>query len=170
MTASATPSNRITPFLWFADQAEEAAHLYTSIFANSRIVHVSRFGDGGKEVTGGQPGSVMTVEFELDGQPFVALNGGPLFSFTEAISFKVACRTQEEVDHFWERLSEGGDEAAQQCGWLKDRFGVSWQVVPEVLGRLLGDPNPEKARRATEAMLAMKKLDIAALERAHAGA
>jgi len=169
MTAHATPSNRITPFLWFADQAEEAAELYTSIFANSRIVSVARYGDAGQEVTGRAPGSVMTVAFELDGQPFVALNGGPLFTFTEAISFQVACETQDEVDHFWEKLSEGGDERAQQCGWLKDRYGVSWQVVPAALGRLLADPDPERARRVTEAMLAMKKIDIAGLERAAAG-
>jgi predicted 3-demethylubiquinone-9 3-methyltransferase (glyoxalase superfamily) len=170
VTASTTPSPRITPFLWFADQAEEAAELYVSIFANSRIVNVSRYGEEGREVHGRAPGSVMTVAFELDGQPFAALNGGPVFSFTEAISFSVACRTQAEVDHYWGRLGEGGDPAAQQCGWLKDRFGVSWQVVPTRLHELLSDPDPERARRATAAMLAMKKLDIAALERAHAGA
>ena len=169
MTTPTPHAHRITPFLWFDDQAEEAATLYTSLFADSRITSVARYGDAGQEVTGGAPGSVMTVEFELDGQPFVALNGGPVYRFTEAISFQVHCDTQEEVDRLWDRLSEGGDESAQQCGWLKDRFGLSWQIVPTVLGRLLADPDPEKARRTTVAMLAMKKLDIAALERAHAG-
>jgi predicted 3-demethylubiquinone-9 3-methyltransferase (glyoxalase superfamily) len=157
---------RITPFLWFADQAEEAAAFYTSLFANSRIVSVSRYGEAGQEVHGRPPGSAMTVAFELEGQPFVALNGGPLFAFTEAVSFQVSCATQAEVDHFWDALSAGGDVSAQQCGWLKDRFGLSWQVVPEALGTLLADPDPEKGRRVMEAMLAMKKIDIAALERA----
>ena len=168
MSATSAPV-RITPFLWFDGQAEEAAELYTSIFPNSRIVSVSRYGDAGQDVTGGRPGSVMTVAFELDGQPFTALNGGPLFRFTEAVSFEISCETQADVDHFWDRLSKGGDPAAQQCGWLKDRFGLSWQVVPTALGRLLGDPDAERVRRVTEAFLAMKKLDIAALERAHAG-
>ena len=162
-------TNRITPFLWFADQAEEAARLYTSIFPDSRILNVSRYGDAGEEVTGGRPGSVMTVAFELDGLPFTALNGGPLFTFTEAISFMISCETQAEVDHYWGRLSEGGDPAAQQCGWLKDRYGLSWQVVPTALGRLLADADPQRAGRVTQAMLAMKKLDIAALERAAEG-
>jgi predicted 3-demethylubiquinone-9 3-methyltransferase (glyoxalase superfamily) len=169
VNAATTTPHRITPFLWFADQAEQAAELYTSLFANSRIVSVARYGDAGQEVTGRAPGSVMTVSFELEGQPFVALNGGPGFAFTEAISFQIACETQDEVDHFWERLSAGGDEQAQQCGWLKDRYGVSWQVVPAALGRLLADPEPERARRVMEAMLAMKKLDIAGLERAREG-
>lgn len=165
--SSVTP--RITPFLWFAHEAEEAAALYTTIFPGSRITSISRYGDAGRDVTGGAPGSVMTVAFELGGQPFVALNGGIAFAFTEAVSFQVACASQAEVDHFWDRLAEGGDPAAQQCGWLKDRFGVSWQVVPTRLFELLGDPDPAKAERATTAMLAMKKLDIAELERAHAG-
>ena len=160
---------RITPFLWFDGRAGEAAELYTSVFPNSRIVSVTRYGDAGEEVTGGVPGSVMTVAFELDGQPFTALNGGPLFRFTEAVSFVIACETQAEVDHYWEKLSEGGDPAAQQCGWLKDRFGLSSAGVPAALGKLLGDPDPARVRRVTEAFLAMKKLDIAALERAHAG-
>ena len=160
---------RITPFLWFADQAEEAAVFYTSVFADSRIVSVSRYGEAGQEVHGRPPGSAMTVAFELEGQPFVALNGGPLFAFTEAVSFQVSCATQAEVDHFWDALSAGGDESAQQCGWLKDRFGLSWQVVPTALGTLLADPDPEKASRVMEAMLAMKKIDIAALEQARAG-
>ncbi len=162
-------ATRITPFLWFAHEAEEAAALYTSIFPNSRITNVARYGETGEEVTGGTPGSVMTVSFELDGQPFVALNGRAGFDFTEAVSFQVACASQAELDHFWDRLSAGADPAAQQCGWLKDRFGVSWQVVPTRLFELLADPDPGKAERTTAAMLAMKKLDIAELERAHAG-
>ncbi len=162
-------ATRITPFLWFAHEAEEAAALYTSIFPNSRITNVARYGETGEEVTGGTPGSVMTVSFELDGQPFVALNGRAGFDFTEAVSFQVACVSQAELDHFWDRLSAGADPAAQQCGWLKDRFGVSWQVVPTRLFELLADPDPGKAERTTAAMLAMKKLDIAELERAHAG-
>ncbi len=169
MAAHPRAPHPITPFLWFDDQAEEAAKLYTSIFPGSRIVSISRYGDAGQEVTGGAPGSVMTVAFELDGQRFTALNGGPLFRFTEAVSFVISCETQAEVDHYWDKLSAGGDPAAQQCGWLKDRFGLSWQVVPTALGRLLGDPDPEKARRVTEAFLVMKKLDIAELERVHAG-
>ncbi len=162
-------ATRITPFLWFAHEAEEPAALYTSIFPNSRITNVARYGETGEEVTGGTPGSVMTVSFELDGQPFVALNGRAGFDFTEAVSFQVACVSQAELDHFWDRLSAGADPAAQQCGWLKDRFGVSWQVVPTRLFELLADPDPGKAERTTAAMLAMKKLDIAELERAHAG-
>jgi predicted 3-demethylubiquinone-9 3-methyltransferase (glyoxalase superfamily) len=160
---------RIAPCLWFDDQAEEAATFYTSIFAGSRIVTVSRYGEAGREVHGRPPGSVMTVAFELDGQPFTALNGGPVFRFNEAISFQVACETQAEVDHYWERLSAGGDPKAQQCGWLKDRYGVSWQIVPSVLPELLGRPDSEGSRRAFEAMLTMKKLDIEALTRAFAG-
>lgn len=166
---TAPPALRITPCLWFADEAEEAAALYTSIFPNSRITDVSRYGEEGREIHGRAPGSVMTVAFELDGQPFTALNGGPVFQFNESISFMVACADQAEVDHYWERLSEGGDPAAQQCGWLKDCFGVSWQVVPTRLSELLADPDPERAARTMAALLAMKKLDIAALEAAHAG-
>jgi predicted 3-demethylubiquinone-9 3-methyltransferase (glyoxalase superfamily) len=165
-----TASNpKITPFLWFADEAEEAATFYVSIFPTARITGVTRYGDAGQDVTGGATGSVMTVAFKLAGQPFVALNGGPLFRFTEAISFQVSCADQAEVDHFWDRLSEDGDPAAQQCGWLKDRYGLSWQVVPTRLHELLADPEPERAARVTEAMLRMKKLDIAELERARAG-
>jgi len=160
---------RIAPCLWFDDQAEEAAVFYTGIFENSRIVQVSRFGEAGHEFHGKKPGSVMTVAFELGGQAFTALNGGPLFKFNEAISLQVNCETQEEVDHYWEKLSEGGDEKAQQCGWLKDRYGVSWQVVPIILSELIADPDDEKAQRATQAMLQMKKLDIAELKRACAG-
>jgi predicted 3-demethylubiquinone-9 3-methyltransferase (glyoxalase superfamily) len=168
-TPGSRPVPRITPFLWFDDQAEEAANLYVSVFPDSRITGITRYGEAGQEVTGGAPGSVMTVTFELFGQPITALNGGPLFRFTEATSFAVSCETQDEVDRYWDLLTEGGDPAAQQCGWLKDRFGLSWQIVPTVLGRLLGDPDPEKAGRTMQAMLRMKKLDIAELERAHAG-
>lgn len=160
---------RITPCLWFDHQAEEAAFFYTTVFPNSRIVSLTRYGDAGREVHGQEAGTVMTVAFELDGQAFLALNGGPLFQFNEAISFQVSCDTQEEVDHYWQRLSEGGDERAQQCGWLKDRYGVSWQIVPKVLPRMLSDPDGEKVRRVMEALLQMKKLDIAGLEQAYRG-
>jgi predicted 3-demethylubiquinone-9 3-methyltransferase (glyoxalase superfamily) len=160
---------RIAPCLWFDGQAEEAARFYTGIFKNSRIMDVSRYGEAGRDVHGQRPGSVMTVEFELDGQPFTALNGGPIFKFNEAISFQIHCDTQEEVDHYWTKLSAGGDEQAQQCGWLKDRYGVSWQVVPRVLIDLIKDPDPKKSGRVMEAMLGMKKIDIAAIERAYAG-
>lgn len=160
---------KITPFLWFDSQAEEAAEFYTSIFSNSKISHVSRYGEAGKEHHCREPGSAMVVAFELDGQEFTALNGGPMFQFTEAISFQIDCKSQEEVDHFWNHLSAGGPVEAQQCGWLRDKFGVSWQVVPSILGELLGDPDPEKSGRAMEAMMGMKKLDIAALKRAHEG-
>ena len=160
---------RITPCLWFDDQAEEAATFYTSIFAGSRIVAVSRYGEAGREAHGRPPGSVMTVAFDLDGQSFTALNGGPVFRFSEAISFQVSCETQAEVDHYWDKLSAGGDPKAQQCGWLKDRYGVSWQIVPSVLPELLSHPDSEGSRRAFEAMLTMKKLDIPTLKRAFAG-
>lgn len=158
---------RITPFFWFPDQAqtEAAVALYTSVFPNSRIVATTRYLETNPSV--GQPaGALMTLAFELDGQEFVALNGGPHFKFTEALSLVVNCESQAEVDHYWMELSEGGDERAQQCGWLKDRFGVSWQVVPTELIRLLSDSNAAKARRVTEAMLKMKKLDLDALRRA----
>jgi predicted 3-demethylubiquinone-9 3-methyltransferase (glyoxalase superfamily) len=151
---------QITPFLWFDTQAEEAARFYTSVFPNSKLGRVSHYGEAGP----GEPGSVMTVEFELDGLGFVALNGGPEFRFTEAVSFQVDCDTQEEVDRYWSTLSEGGEEGP--CGWLKDRFGLSWQIVPNALPRLLGDPDREKAQRVMAAMLKMRKLDIAELERA----
>jgi predicted 3-demethylubiquinone-9 3-methyltransferase (glyoxalase superfamily) len=162
-------AQKITPCLWFDEQAEEAAKFYASIFKNSRIVATTRYGEAGREIHGKKPGTVMTVAFELDGQPFTALNGGPIFKFNEAISFQVDCATQEELDHYWERLSEGGDKNAQQCGWLKDRYGVSWQVVPRVLQEMLQDPNPEKSQRVMKALLQMKKLDIAELKRAYAG-
>jgi predicted 3-demethylubiquinone-9 3-methyltransferase (glyoxalase superfamily) len=157
---------KITPFLWFDNQAEEAAGFYTAIFKNSRIVNVTRYGGEGQEIHGRQEGSVMTVEFELDGQQFIALNGGPVFTFNEAVSFQILCETQEEVDHYWNRLTEGGDEKAQQCGWLKDKYGLSWQVVPSELNELLQDPDKEKANRVMRAMLQMKKLDIGALREA----
>jgi predicted 3-demethylubiquinone-9 3-methyltransferase (glyoxalase superfamily) len=153
----------ISPFLWFDTQAEDAAKHYVSIFSNSKILKVSRYGDAGP----GPKGSVLTVTFELDGQRFTALNGGPRFKFTEAISFVIDCKTQEEVDHFWSKLSAGGEES--QCGWLKDKFGLSWQVIPTVLGELITDPDPAKSKRAMEAMLKMKKIDIAALRKAHDG-
>jgi predicted 3-demethylubiquinone-9 3-methyltransferase (glyoxalase superfamily) len=159
----------ITPCLWFDSQAEEAARYYTGIFKDSKIGKISRYGEAGREAHGQAPGTVMTVEFELNGQPFTALNGGPHFKFTEAISFQIMCRTQEEVDHYWNKLSEGGDKKAQQCGWVKDKYGLSWQVVPTVLAEMMADPNKEKSGRAMEAMLQMKKLDIAELERAFKG-
>ncbi|MBW3625449.1 MAG: VOC family protein [Armatimonadetes bacterium] len=160
---------KITPCLWFDDQAEEATRFYTTIFNHSKIGNRSRYGEAGQEIHGKPAGSVLTVEFELEGQAFVALNGGPAFRFNEAISFQVHCDTQEEVDYFWERLSEGGDERAQQCGWLKDKFGVSWQIVPRVLLEWIQDSDPEKAQRVFQAMLSMKKIDIEELRRAHAG-
>jgi predicted 3-demethylubiquinone-9 3-methyltransferase (glyoxalase superfamily) len=152
-----------TTCLWFDGQAEEAADHYASIFENSRIGRVDRYTEAGL----GRTGSVMTVEFELNGQKFVGLNGGPEFRFNEAVSFQIHCDDQDEVDYYWSRLSEGGEEGP--CGWLKDKYGVSWQVIPRVLIDLIGDPDPEKSARATEAMLSMSKLDIAALEKAHAG-
>jgi predicted 3-demethylubiquinone-9 3-methyltransferase (glyoxalase superfamily) len=162
-------TQKITPFLWFDDQAEEAVTFYTGIFKNSRILSIARYTGAGQEVHGRPPGSAMTVSFELEGQAFTALNGGPAFTFNEAISLQISCETQEEVDHYWSKLSAGGAEIAQQCGWLKDRYGLSWQVVPRILPQLLMDPDPAKAGRTIEAMLQMKKLDIAKLERAHAG-
>lgn len=154
---------KITPFLWFDTQAEEAAGFYVSIFRNARITNVTRYGAAGP----GPAGSVMTVEFQLDGQDLVALNGGPHFKFTEAISLSVACETQQEVDYYWSRLTDGGE--AGPCGWLKDKFGLSWQVNPTALGRMLGDPDRARADRVMQAMLQMKKIDIAALQRAYDG-
>jgi len=155
---------KISPFLWFDDQAEEAVNFYTSIFKNSKILNVTRYG----EVGPGPKDSVMTVAFQLEGQEFMALNGGPHFKFTEAISFVVKCKTQEEVDDLWENLSEGGGEKIQ-CGWLKDKYGVSWQVVPTILGEMISDPNRAKSQRVMEAMLKMKKIEIEGLKRAYAG-
>ena len=154
----------ISPFLWFDHQAEQAANFYVSVFRNSRITKVARYGDAGP----GPAGSVMTVEFELDGQKFIALNGGPHFKFTEAVSFSVNCETQHDVDTYWDTLSAGGQPG--QCGWLKDKFGLSWQINPTILGRLLADPDPKKARRVMDAMLKMKKIEIAALQKAYEAA
>ena len=152
---------KIKPFLWFDNQAEEAANFYVSIFKNSKILSVARYGDAGP----GPKGSVMTVSFELDGQEFVGLNGGPHFKFTEAISFTVICKTQEEVDDFWKKLTEGGQEV--ECGWLKDKYGLCWQITPAILPEMLSDPDPQKARRVMQAMMTMKKIDIAALRGAY---
>ncbi len=154
----------LTTCLWFDGQAEEAANHYTSVFENSRLGEIIRYSEAGP----GPAGSVVTVAFELNGQKFVALNGGPQFTFNEAISFQIHCDDQDEVDYYWSKLSEGGEEGP--CGWLKDKYGVSWQVIPTVLIDMIGDPDPAKAKRATEAMLSMRKLDIAALEKAYAGA
>ena len=154
---------KITPCLWFDTDGEEAANHYTSIFKNSRILHVTHYGSAGPRPAG----TVMTVSFELDGQPFVALNGGPEFTFDEAISFQVNCESQDEIDEFWTKLSEGGEEGP--CGWLKDKFGVSWQIVPTALGKLLSDPDKEKSGRVMEAMLRMKKLDVAELQQEYEG-
>ena len=152
---------KITPFLWFDDKAEEAMNFYNSIFENSKIVNISRYGEAGP----GPKGTVMTATFQLDGQEFIALNGGPHFKFTEAISFVINCQTQEEVDHFWEKLSEGGEKS--RCGWLKDKYGVSWQVVPTVLGEMLQDTDAEKSKRVMQAMLQMDKLDMKTLKQAY---
>jgi predicted 3-demethylubiquinone-9 3-methyltransferase (glyoxalase superfamily) len=152
---------KITTFFWFDANAEEAANHYVSIFKNSKILGVARYGEAGP----GPKGSVMTVAFQLDGQEFVALNGGPLFKFTEAISLVVNCETQREVDELWSKLSAGGQEG--QCGWLKDKFGLSWQIVPSVMGKMMQDKDPKKSKRVMEAMLQMKKLDIARLEQAY---
>ena len=159
-------TQKIAPCLWFDHQAEEAAKFYTSVFKNSKIGRVSRYPATGQEIHRRQPGSVMTVEFELDGQRFTALNGGPDFKFTEAVSLQINCDTQEEVDHYWDKLTQGGDPKAQQCGWLKDKFGLSWQVVPRVLPDMLQDHASPRAQKAMEALLRMKKIDIRELERA----
>jgi predicted 3-demethylubiquinone-9 3-methyltransferase (glyoxalase superfamily) len=161
--------NKITPCLWFDDQAEAAVTFYTGIFKKSKVVTVSRYGEAGREIHGKAPGTVMAVAFELEGQTFTALNGGPEFKFNEAISFQVNCETQEEADHYWTKLCAGGDPSAQQCGWLKDRYGVSWQIVPTALVEMLSDPDAGKSQRVMTAMLRMKKIDIAELRRAYAG-
>ena len=158
---------KITPFLWFNDNAEEAVKFYTSIFKNSKIGKIARYGEEGEKIAGRPKGSVMTVEFQLEGQQFIALNGGPIFKFTEAISFVVNCETQEEVDYYWEKLSAGGKEV--QCGWLKDKHGLSWQIVPTVLGELLSDKDAAKSQRVMHAMLKMVKLDIKKLKQAAKG-
>jgi predicted 3-demethylubiquinone-9 3-methyltransferase (glyoxalase superfamily) len=156
----------ITPFLWFDGQAEAAAAYYVSVFPNSTIRQVSRYGEAGREQHGQMPGTAMTVAFELDGQPFTALNGGPAFQFSPAVSFVVNCKTQAEVDHYWETLGAGGAPEAQQCGWLADQFGLSWQIVPDRLIERLTGSDAAVAGRVMEAMMQMKKIDIAALERA----
>jgi len=158
---------KITPFLWFNNQAEEAVNFYTSIFRNSKIISIARYEEEAAKAGGRPKGSVMTMAFQLEGQEFVALNGGPHFKFTEAISFVVNCASQEEIDYYWEKLSAGGDEKAQQCGWLKDKYGVSWQIVPTVLGALLNDSDSERSRSVMKALLAMKKIDVEALKRAY---
>lgn len=157
---------KITPFLWFDSQAEEAVGFYTSVFKNSKIRSVSHYGEEGAQASGRPEGTVMTIEFEIEGQDFVALNGGPPFKFSEAVSFVVNCESQAEVDYYWEKLSEGADAQAQQCGWLKDKYGLSWQVVPTILTQLLNDPDAEKSRRVMKAMLQMKKIDIETLKKA----
>ena len=158
---------KITPCLWFDNQAEEAAKFYTSIFKNSKIGNIARYGKEGYEIHGREAGTVMTVDFEIEGQTFVALNGGPVFRFNEAISFQVLCKTQEDVDYYWKKLSKGGDEKAQQCDWLKDKYGVSWQIVPTILGELLRDKDRKKSEKVMAALLQMQKLDITTLKRAY---
>ncbi len=162
-------NHKIAPCLWFDRQGEEAANFYVSIFPNSRILHTARYGKAGHDIHGMSAGTVMTVAFELDGQPFTALNGGPHFKFNEAVSLQIYCSNQEEVNYYWDKLSAGGDPKAQQCGWLKDKFGLSWQVVPMALIEMFGATPSERSERAMEAMLKMKKLDIAELQRAYAG-
>jgi predicted 3-demethylubiquinone-9 3-methyltransferase (glyoxalase superfamily) len=159
----------IAPCLWFDDQAEAAANFYVSVFSEAKINHVARYPAVGQEIHGRAPGSVMVVEFVLNGLTFTALNGGPLFKFNEAISLQVMCKTQEEIDYYWEKLSEGGDPKAQQCGWLKDKFGLSWQIVPTRMMEMMKDTGSKAFERAFAAMMQMKKLDIAALEAAYKG-
>ena len=154
---------KITPFLWYDNNAEEAVNHYTSIFKNSRVTNIARYGEAGP----GRKGSIMTIAFQLEGQDFIALNGGPMFKFNEAISLSVDCKTQQEVDELWEKLSAGGQPS--QCGWLKDKYGLSWQIVPSVLIEMLQDPDAEKSQRVMQAMMQMSKIDIAALRRAHQG-
>lgn len=156
---------KITPFLWFDNQAEAAAKFYTSVFKSSKILKIARYNKAAEKVAGRPAGSVMTVEFEIEGQRFVALNGGPFFKFTEAVSFVVNCRTQKEIDYFWEKLSAGGKES--RCGWLKDKYGLSWQIVPSILGELMSDKDAAKSHRVMQAMLQMVKLDIKTLKLAY---
>jgi predicted 3-demethylubiquinone-9 3-methyltransferase (glyoxalase superfamily) len=169
-TTMAVTTQRITPFLWFDNQAEEAVAFYTSIFKNSKVLTTARYTEEASQAAGRPAGSVMVVDFQLEGQRFTALNGGPHFRFNEAVSLVVHCQSQEDVDYYWDRLTKGGDPQAQQCGWLKDRFGLSWQVVPDRVTELLTDRDPEKGRRAMAAVLEMKKIDLAEVERAAAGA
>src|ERR671931_489603 len=162
-----TNIQKITPFLWFDDNAEEAAKFYTSIFKNSKIIDIAYYGESAAEASGRPKGPLMTVTFELEGQRFMALNGGPIFKFSQAISFLVSCETQQEVDDLWKKLSEGGE--VEQCGWLKDKFGVSWQIVPSVLGEMLQDKDARKSERVMGALLQMKKIDIQGLRMAYVG-
>lgn len=162
-----TIKHKITPCLWFDTEAEEAAKFYTSIFDNSRIKRVARYGKAGREVHRKEPGSVMVVEFDINGQSFLALNGGPQFKFNEAVSFQVMCDTQQEIDYFWSKLTQGGQEGP--CGWLKDRYGVSWQVVPSVVPQMMTDASSGRSDRAMDALMQMKKPDLATLQRAYAG-
>ena len=157
---------KITPFLWFDNQAEEAVKFYVSVFKNSKILDITRYNEESAKASGKPKGTVMTVAFKLDGQEFVAINGGPQFSFSPAVSFVVNCKSQKEMDYYWQKLSEDGDEKAQQCGWLRDKYGLSWQIVPAVLGKLLSDPDQVKSQRVMRALLQMKKIDIASLKRA----
>jgi predicted 3-demethylubiquinone-9 3-methyltransferase (glyoxalase superfamily) len=158
---------KITPCLWFDGNAEEAVNFYTAIFKNSKIGNKSRYGEAGYEIHGKPAGTVLTIEFELNGQAFTALNGGPVFKFNEAISFQVGCESQAEVDYYWGKLSEGGDKKAQQCGWLKDKYGLSWQIIPTVLGKMLQDKDAKKSESVMKAMLQMTKIDIQGLKRAY---
>ncbi|MEO6406808.1 MAG: VOC family protein [Ferruginibacter sp.] len=160
---------KITSNLWFDKEAEDAAKFYTSIFKNSSIGRIARYGKEGFEIHGGKDGTVMTIEFSLEGQNFVALNGGPIFKFNEAVSFIVYCENQEEIDYYWDKLKEGGDEKSQVCGWVKDKYGLSWQIVPTILPKLMADEEKEKAERVMHVMLKMKKLIIADLEAAYNG-
>ena len=162
-----TNIQKITPFMWFDDNAEEAARFYTSIFKKSKIIDVTHYGESGAEASGRPKGTVMTVTFELEGQRFMALNGGPIFKFSPATSFLVSCETQKEVDDLWEKLSEEGE--VEQCGWLKDKFGVSWQIVPSVLGEMMQDKDAEKSEKVMKALIQMKKIDILSLQKAYAG-
>jgi predicted 3-demethylubiquinone-9 3-methyltransferase (glyoxalase superfamily) len=160
---------KITSNLWFDNQAEDAATFYTTVFNNSRITKTTHYGKEGQEIHHRPPGSVMTVEFEIEGQQFIALNGGPIFTFNEAVSFVINCESQEEVDYYWTKLNEGGDPKSQQCGWLKDKFGLSWQVVPTILPKMLADADVQKKERVMKVMLQMKKLDIDKLKQAYMG-
>jgi predicted 3-demethylubiquinone-9 3-methyltransferase (glyoxalase superfamily) len=159
-------AQKITPHLWFENQAEEAANFYTSIFKDSKMGKITRYGREGYEIHGMPEGTILTVTFQIEGQEFIALNGGPHFKFNEAVSFIVHCETQSEVDYYWDKLTEGGDPEAQQCGWLKDKFGVSWQIVPTAVTEMLNDPDKEKSERVMKSLLVMKKLDITALKEA----
>jgi len=161
--------SKIAPCLWFDNNGEEAAKFYTSIFKNSKIKNIARYGDAAAQAAGRPKGSVLTVSFELDGQEFMALNGGPIFKLNEAVSFMVNVDNQDELDHYWNRLAEGGDPKAQQCGWLKDKFGVSWQIVPRMIAKMMSDPDPAKPNRVMQALLQMKKPDIRTLQKAYEG-